>query len=35
MQEAARIGAEQGASKAKSDIMRDFQTNGTLRRNLR
>ncbi len=35
IQEAARIGAEQGASKAKSDIMRDFQTNGTLRRNLR
>ncbi|XOY31738.1 phage tail tape measure protein [Proteus cibi] len=35
MQEAARMGAEQGASKAKSDIMRDFQTNGTLRRNLR
>lgn len=35
MQEAARVGAEQGASKAKSDIMRDFQTNGTLRRNLR
>ncbi|HEK2943445.1 TPA: phage tail tape measure protein [Proteus mirabilis] len=35
MQEAARIGAEQGASKAKSDIMRDFQTNGKLRRNLR
>ncbi|WCG89557.1 phage tail tape measure protein [Proteus terrae] len=35
IQEAARMGAEQGASKAKSDIMRDFQTNGTLRRNLR
>ncbi len=35
MQEAAKMGAEQGASKAKSDIMRDFQTNGTLRRNLR
>lgn len=35
MQEAARMGAEQGASKAKSDIVRDFQTNGTLRRNLR
>ncbi len=35
MQEAARMGAEQGVSKAKSDIMRDFQTNGTLRRNLR
>lgn len=35
MQEAARMGAEQGASKAKSDIMRDFQTNGSLRRNLR
>ncbi|MEX9410024.1 phage tail tape measure protein [Proteus mirabilis] len=27
IQEAARMGAEQGASKAKSDIMRDFQTN--------
>ncbi|NBM57581.1 phage tail tape measure protein, partial [Proteus sp. G2667] len=35
IQEAARMGAEQGVSKAKSDIMRDFQTNGTLRRNLR
>ncbi|EPE9075650.1 phage tail tape measure protein, partial [Providencia stuartii] len=34
LREAARQGAEEGAAKAKADIMRDFQTNGKLRKTL-
>nr|ELR5041783.1 phage tail tape measure protein [Providencia stuartii]ELR5083274.1 phage tail tape measure protein [Providencia stuartii] len=34
LREAARQGAEDGAAKAKADIMRDFQTNGKLRKTL-
>lgn len=34
LREAARQGAEDGAAKAKADIMRDFQTNGKIRKTL-
>lgn len=34
LREAARQGAEEGAAKAKADIMRDFQTNGKIRKTL-
>ncbi|OKO99034.1 phage tail tape measure protein [Xenorhabdus eapokensis] len=34
MEEAARRGAEQGAARAKADLIRDFQSNGQVRKTL-